>query len=94
MKQVQDDRLLDVGSVSGMKAELTGEEIELGGALVPEEFRPILLSGMLSEGSAIRPKRNGRPDGLRLNSSAGYSGRRPQQWHACSEAYQVRLARS
>ena len=54
LRGVADDRLMDVGG-TGVSAALTGEEIELGGALVPEEFRPVLLSGMLSSGN-IRPK--------------------------------------
>ena len=48
-----DDRLISV--TKGMSAALTGEEIELGGALVPEEFRPVLMSGMLGSAN-IRPR--------------------------------------
>ena len=49
----RDERLIDIGSVKSFKGALTGEEIELGGALVPEEFRPQLLMMML-QGSSIR----------------------------------------
>ena len=42
----KDDRLSYV-PVSGPRAALTGEEIDLGGALVPEEYRPQLLTMML-----------------------------------------------
>ena len=44
MKGVQDPRLVSVSTNGDISAALTGEEIELGGALVPEEFRPTLLS--------------------------------------------------
>ena len=46
---VADDRLIDVSSSGDVRREaaLTGEEMELGGALVPEEFRPQLLTLML-----------------------------------------------
>ena len=50
---INDDRLISVRK--GMSAALTGEEIELGGALVPEEYRPVLMSGMLGGGN-IRPR--------------------------------------
>ena len=52
MRGVADDRLVNVKD-SGAKAALTGEEIDLGGALVPEEFRPRLLNMML-QGISIR----------------------------------------
>ena len=51
--KISDDRLVSV--TKGTSAALTGEEIELGGALVPEEFRPQLLSGMV-DGGNFRPR--------------------------------------
>ena len=51
---IKDDRLVNIG-MNGDKAALSGEEIQLGGALVPEEFRPVLMSGMLNGGN-IRPR--------------------------------------
>ena len=51
IRRMDDDRLLDISTSGGMKSQLTGEEINLGGALVPEEFRPILLSGTLGTNS-------------------------------------------
>ena len=50
-----DDRLIMVASNGNRQATLTGEEIELGGALVPEEFRPQLLMIGLQQNS-IRPR--------------------------------------
>ena len=44
---VGSDSRLKMVTTKGISAELTGEEIELGGALVPEEFRPLLLNMML-----------------------------------------------
>ena len=51
---IKDDRLVGF-KPRGPSAALTGEEIELGGALVPEEFRPVLMSQML-DGGNIRPR--------------------------------------
>lgn len=53
MKGVADERLVDVSSRGDLRiaAELTGEEVELGGALVPEEFRPMLLTMQLQMNS-------------------------------------------
>lgn len=42
-----DPRLVMAPNTPNMAADLTGEEIELGGALVPEEFRPTLLNMQL-----------------------------------------------
>ena len=51
----RDDRLRFVSSGSKFSAELTGQEIELGGALVPEQFRPELMM-MNLQPTSIRPR--------------------------------------
>jgi len=50
-----DERLQLVTTNGDIQAALTGEEVELGGALVPEEFRPQLLSLML-QATSIRSR--------------------------------------
>lgn len=58
LRGVEDERLLRIGpSAQGLelKGELTGQELELGGALVPEEFRPDMLMMMLQPAN-IRPR--------------------------------------
>jgi len=50
-----DSRIVEAPSTANMAADLTGEEIELGGALVPEEFRPTLLNMQLQP-TAIRSR--------------------------------------
>ena len=51
----RDPRLTMIGETPIVKAALTGEEIELGGALVPEEFRAQLMMAQL-EPTSIRPR--------------------------------------
>ena len=51
----RDPRLTMIGETPIVKAALTGEEIELGGALVPEEFRTQLMMAQL-EPTSIRPR--------------------------------------
>ena len=51
----RDERLNFVTSGSNMSAAMTGQEIELGGALVPEEFRPQLMM-MNLQPTSIRPR--------------------------------------
>ena len=53
--QREDPRLIDAPSTANMQANLDGESIELGGALVPEEFRPTLLNMQLQP-TAIRSR--------------------------------------
>ena len=62
MKGVSDERLVDVSSAGDVRADLTGEEVELGGALVPEEFRPQLLNMMLQP-TSIRSRATVLPMG-------------------------------
>ncbi len=42
-----DPRLVDAPMTANMAADLTGEELQLGGALVPEQFRPTLMNMQL-----------------------------------------------
>lgn len=53
--QKEDERIVDAPSTANMQANLDGESIELGGALVPEEFRPTLLNMQLQP-TAIRSR--------------------------------------
>jgi len=48
---LRDERLVNIPTNGDIKSALTGEEIELGGALVPEEFRAQLLNMMLQANS-------------------------------------------
>ena len=57
-----DERLQNVKD-NGSMAVLTGEEIDLGGALVPEEFRPRLMNMML-QSTSIRSKATVLPMGV------------------------------
>ena len=53
LKGRHDDRIRLIDESGDIKSTLTGEEIELGGALVPEEFRAQLM-GLMLQPSSIR----------------------------------------
>lgn len=55
MQRERDPRLVRVNGAGEKKAALTGEELDLGGNLVPEEFRPRLMMLMLQP-TSIRPR--------------------------------------
>ena len=64
MGGTRDSRLIRVtsGGSAAPQAALTGQEIELGGALVPEQYRPQLMMIGLQP-TSIRQRADGDPDG-------------------------------